>query len=545
MINKFMNRHMRSTTSPQSSISILKNVPIRKFSEVPFPHAMKNLVLSDPLRAIPSLLLIGGIQSITIVSFLWLFYILSKLFRMKTIFASDKTRLKIIGVTSYSLIEVCFYFYQSYLLYKSDNINSYKVPKLSNDKIEQFINTYIRSVSETDKDPKIFFENWFYLTKFENIGYANIVDWVAFAFYGKHAIKLNQSDLNHVIAIIDKFNHHFQLNIKNFSSIAKTKDRTFMKPFLYPLNMIRKPFLYYFVTDWCFHLITSCYFNLYFKCKYIKADYNSTTTENNNNKNSYRCQNISYWVFEPKNASILAKTNKLDNPIIFIHGIGAGLLIYIEFLKYLFNNCNQLKNRFIILIELPWISMCFPSKLFANNTKFPSMNDAIENNFKLIFDQYCIKYNKKCILMGHSFGTIIMSWIIKSDLLKREIYQSIFIDPVCFELYEPDLIYNFVYRHPVNVNQLFLWNFICREFGIAYVIARHFWWFEGILLSNHCPKNTKVLLSESDCLINAKSIRRYFDYHKIDYHWKPNQMHGGFLLDRPCWDVIVNWINEK
>lgn len=57
----------------------------------------------------------------------------------------------------------------------------------------------------------------------------------------------------------------------------------------------------------------------------------------------------------------------------------------------------------------------------------------------------------------------------------------VFLDPINFLLYLPDVAYNFLYRVPTRANEWMLYAFVAREMGIAWSLWRRFFWFEGIV----------------------------------------------------------------
>lgn len=125
----------------------------------------------------------------------------------------------------------------------------------------------------------------------------------------------------------------------------------------------------------------------------------------------------------------------------------------------------------------------------------------------------------------------------------------IFIDPICFSLFEPYVVYNFVYRTPHKLGHLWMFYFVCREMGISYVVSRHFWWMHNNLYIEqlHSCSEKKfpiyVLLAEHDCIVNTHLVKDYLANSNIDCYWVPDISHGGYMHDKNCWKKICQWIS--
>jgi hypothetical protein len=150
-------------------------------------------------------------------------------------------------------------------------------------------------------------------------------------------------------------------------------------------------------------------------------------------------------------------------------------------------------------------------------------------------------------LFVRSYGTACLSWIVKK--CPEYISKLIFIDPICFALFEPFVVYNFVYRAPAKLAHLYMYYFVCREMGISYVVSRHFWWTQNNLYLEELRSCTEkplpvlVLLAGRDCIINARLVRDYLVDEQIVCHWAPNISHGGYLHDQGSWEKIAQWIS--
>ncbi|CAD7923039.1 unnamed protein product [Amoebophrya sp. A25] len=107
--------------------------------------------------------------------------------------------------------------------------------------------------------------------------------------------------------------------------------------------------------------------------------------------------------------------------------------------------------------------------------------------------------------VGHSFGTFVMSWVIRRrpDLVK----YATFIDPVCFRLLSPTLCYSMVYREPRTWIQTAIHYIVSKEFSIASCLQRKFPWNQFVLWPEKLRFPTNIILHGCDSMIPAHSVR--------------------------------------
>ena len=111
----------------------------------------------------------------------------------------------------------------------------------------------------------------------------------------------------------------------------------------------------------------------------------------------------------------------------------------------------DLQHRPVIVLRQPWISMRIWHHRFLQPPGRVEMATSLKNALvKHGMDRCGID------VLSHSNGTIIHGWLIKTapELIRR----SLFVDPVCFCLFEPDVPYSFLYRQPrTGIERLMLY----------------------------------------------------------------------------------------
>ncbi|KAG0783190.1 hypothetical protein G6F22_008790 [Rhizopus arrhizus] len=236
-------------------------------------------------------------------------------------------------------------------------------------------------------------------------------------------------------------------------------------------------------------------------------------------------EKVSYWFRDG---------NREKKPIVFIHGIGGGLMCYISFLAKLVN-----LNVPIFCIELPFVSMHCVEEV-------PTMQETVRDMQQMLHRHGFTD----AVFISHSLGTAVSSWAVK--YMPKNVAGAIFIDPICFMLHYKDVCTNFVYRAPKTAAQSLVKYFASTELYISYYISRHFHWFQSILFvapkiphhhhSYSCsvvmPYNTKVYLSENDNIIDSSRVDTYLNHHGLDSTIMKGLDHASFLF-YPTWQEEI------
>jgi len=83
------------------------------------------------------------------------------------------------------------------------------------------------------------------------------------------------------------------------------------------------------------------------------------------------------------------------------------------------------------------------------------------------------------------------------------------VDPVCFALWEPDLIYNFLYKRPSGPMHRLCQYFVAKDLLVSYTLFRNFWWLENILFPEDIKCPARVFVSSHDFIIDANGTYSY------------------------------------
>ncbi|EXL39408.1 hypothetical protein FOCG_17980 [Fusarium oxysporum f. sp. radicis-lycopersici 26381] len=195
-------------------------------------------------------------------------------------------------------------------------------------------------------------------------------------------------------------------------------------------------------------------------------------------------------------------TSKTRLPILFIHGIGVGLYPYINFLADI--NAHDAGNSSdgqvgIIAIEIMSVS--------SRITYEAMLKDEMCDEVRRILTAHRWE---KCVLVSHSYGSVVAAQLIRSPEVSQHIGPALFIDPVSFLLHLPEVAYNFICRRPSQPNEYLLSYFGSKDIGIAHTLFRRFFWADNLLWKEDIRDHpVTVVLAGRDSVIDTKAIRAY------------------------------------
>ena len=240
-----------------------------------------------------------------------------------------------------------------------------------------------------------FLQGWMFDTPIENISKQDLGEWISGMVFHKYVDELDYNQQIKVKSLIEEYESIIGMELNETGTTRK------INLFLDRFQICFRPIIYYSV---CYTLG-------------LLAKYSFTT---------------SHFDFEDLRDIIVYKRQGIDNqaPLVLFHGFGIGLLPYVPFVDGLI---ERFPNRTIILFELKCLSMrmnldfILPEQFASKAVGFLAKHQITE-----IF------------AIGHSFGTACICWLDQHS--PNLVSSRLFIDPICFALWTPDIARNFIYR---------------------------------------------------------------------------------------------------
>ncbi|KAH9482722.1 hypothetical protein JR316_0004822 [Psilocybe cubensis] len=255
-------------------------------------------------------------------------------------------------------------------------------------------------------------------------------------------------------------------------------------------------------------------------------------------------------------------------PVVFIHGLGLGLLQYHDFFAQL---VELFPDRPILIPIQPQISQSFfhsdfllpPSRhqmadRLANllqNLDWVDLDDNIEEKYQGYNERASSplripKAKRGVTLISHSNGSYAHAWVLKGhpDIVAR----SCFVDPVTFCSWEGDVCYNFFYRPCMTGMELLMRYFVGTEIGVVNLLQRHFCWTSNSLWFEEIPNPTDLhktlfLLGGKDDIVHSERVKKYLTSHGAgDNLWyDPEGRHGQALMRGSAGlKELFRWLSE-
>ncbi|KAF5230525.1 hypothetical protein FANTH_13797 [Fusarium anthophilum] len=192
-------------------------------------------------------------------------------------------------------------------------------------------------------------------------------------------------------------------------------------------------------------------------------------------------------------------TSRTKLPILFIHGIGVGLYPYINFLAEINTADSADGDVGIIAVEILSVSSRITGSALLKEEMCEEIHRILSSHGW-----------EKCVLVSHSYGSVIAAQLLRDPKTSTSIGPVVFIDPVSFLLHLPDVAYNFICRLPSETKEYLLSYFGSKDIGIAHTLFRRFFWADNLLWKEDLQNHPAVVaLASKDSIIDTKSIRAY------------------------------------
>ncbi|KAK1700489.1 hypothetical protein BDP55DRAFT_743505 [Colletotrichum godetiae] len=187
---------------------------------------------------------------------------------------------------------------------------------------------------------------------------------------------------------------------------------------------------------------------------------------------------MSYWYRPHKSAT--------QRPVVFIHGLGVGLIPYMFWLHTI------PKDVGILAVEM------LPISSRVTTWPLPSTPELCEMVAKCVAQQRASQPAPGVgergvwddfVLIGNSYGTLLMGQLLQRADFAPRVAASILIDPVSLLLHLPDVAFNFTRREPTpsirgrtgHGNEWEIWWASATDAGTAYTLARRLCWRESLM----------------------------------------------------------------
>jgi pimeloyl-ACP methyl ester carboxylesterase len=340
---------------------------------------------------------------------------------------------------------------------------------------------------------------------FEQIHRDHCAEWLAWAFFDHEPTPAIRQDTEACIDLIETWaGKKLQSgpNKENVKALTLTLD---------PLRCQHHPILHYVVT----HLFANVAGWAIFTMRGFKR----------------KVRNGQVYYHRPCKAGL--GDEECRKPLIYISGIGIGLVSYEALIKVLSTD-----DRDILLFDLPEISLRWTPFLQHAHA---SPLQTVETISQLIGG--CRRGEEGAHAVAHSFGCVVVQWLIRLNTKSTPLVSSLtFVDPVCFLLISPSVAAHFCYRFPKTFLDLLVSYFVAREIGVNNALHRHFQWKLNNVDPKLLPEGSAIILSELDAFVPSVLVERHLNHTRPDLQVKmlKGHFHSQFSVVPSSFNLVAD-----
>ena len=452
------------------------------------------------------------------------FCILKTVFKVFSLTASNQERWSFALVAFdagraadvYFAIEGLFYIYLSSYLKHYYNFSvtplsfeDQRFPKERRKKVFQRFFCFLKRIGKDEG--QLFVSNWFLGCDYNLLGRENVLEFVAFAFF--KADSIDKLDANQRIEA-----EEYLANILSVCGAVQkcyNSDAVSMRHSLDPIlpHVREHPLVLYIVVRiflgiFCGRFLLwyygfRCFPSKYDQCVYVKTarqhprgEFNATTSN----------------------------AGRDECPLVFFHGIGIGWLPYVKWIRKMAKY-----RRPVVFVELSNIAveLPYPSKPLNMHETVDLVCDILR-----IPERLGIEKVRQIDILGHSYGTVAASWLVRHTSLVRNLTL---VDPVCLQLFRADVCKRFLYSpSALSMVDTFL-SHLLQDIGITRTLMRYFDWYDNTLFLEELEEknvDVEIILSGNDHFVPTKSIAQEISAWKgsrVGLRLFPDYAHGQSL----------------
>jgi len=383
----------------------------------------------------------------------------------------------------------------------------------------------------------------------------------SWAFFDKNYVDLNPIEKQEINRMYDILQERHGIRYQSRSDgIPESHSRSPLQPkcmTLEPVDSLHRPFVIYLLVG-VGRILSHLLLRVLGFQRYTAVDETACIDK-------MASRQLVYW-FKPSSQSL--KSSEQET-ILFFHGIApAGLLFYIPLLYNTFcNHALGSPSKNILLFQNKPITCSMSFEALNELSTVTCIRSILDKHLSLGSSSSNVNESMResspnLCLIGHSFGSCQVSWLLYSPLIIPYVRKIVLLDPVSILLSEPDVMNNFlynrssstlpkVYSKELSLRKLLIRLVASSELFTEHYLRRHFCWYNSELWLEDVPESIEIIiyLSERDDIVNSKKIQ---DEIKMIHNKQPNKAskikalcwkdvgHASCLTNPKLWQDIAN-----
>ncbi|GMH46108.1 hypothetical protein BSKO_14072 [Bryopsis sp. KO-2023] len=367
---------------------------------------------------------------------------------------------------------------------------------------------------------------WFRGAKFEDVKRENMMDLLAYGFWYKSREQMKEEGLG---SVPEKMLSMLEAAAQVKFAEGRTENLKFMSHLWDPVHSFYRPMCFYLLMEFL-GILAHSIMNATGFVQHQHAGYTYFTFAGDPDTARLTRHSRRHSVHSNpmRRLSVMGNPLPEPKPIVFLHGVGVGILPYLDFIQALVCTGHP-----VIVVEYRHVAMRLCIKI-------PTC-DEVAAGVASILDQVDVQ---DACFVSHSYGTFVLARILKAR--PERVHSTCFIDPVCMGMFFPRLLSTFVYspartdtwEHVVkDVGRML----VCKEVGIASTMCRGFAWSDLNVWPDNLPENKSlVVFSGQDILVPGAELKRILEVSgtKTNIMWHDDLSHGEFLM-HPSWKMKI------
>ncbi|CAI5514034.1 unnamed protein product [Closterium sp. Naga37s-1] len=210
-----------------------------------------------------------------------------------------------------------------------------------------------------------------------------------------------------------------------------------------------------------------------------------------------------------------------EEGVVLVHGLGLGLTPYLSFVHML---SRSYSNKKLIVVELAHLAVRLA-------TSSPTIDDVADG----LTDAMAVHGMQSAIFVGHSYGALVLARQVRKH--PETVSAMGFVDPACFLLCLPKVLFNFIYKVPGSpsigdtIAEAVRWFLCGRELQVARALCRGFNWHSYQVWADDIPVHRSVvMLAGQDQIVPSEHIRNYLANTPVDVMYNDGYHHAQILF---------------
>jgi len=210
-----------------------------------------------------------------------------------------------------------------------------------------------------------------------------------------------------------------------------------------------------------------------------------------------RSGGLCYWKRERRNDVDPKVDISAKEPLVFVHGLGVGLVPYFLFIYRL----SRRHSGELFVPEFPFLAM-------APWESVPSAREVVAQ----LQDMLAAHGHRAAHWHGHSFGCVVIGWVMKMS--PSSVVYATLMEPAQFLVIKAEALTKILWGQPATTFEMLIRYFAFRELFTVNLLCRNFFWEQSSMWPEDLKVPTLVTLAGDDHIVQSTFVKRLLEHEK-------------------------------